>query len=150
VQWRIVFLSLNKLFNICSHNMRFVQSSEKKIISSKELQWLLFMTVTARVYRTLWTEYLNMIQFNLFLQIRKGLGSILGQSKWNLWHWYRFISEYFSFLCQYHTTIATLSSSSACCSYQDNKWNKTGNIKKVSFLENRRELIRKGFHFFLL
>ena len=50
------------------------------------------------------------------------------------WHWDRFFSRSFWFPRQYHSTIAPYSSSSKCCSYQEGKELKPGDLPKSNAL----------------
>jgi hypothetical protein len=61
-----------------------------------------------------------------------------------------FLSHYFSFHCQYHSTNAPYSSSSTCWSYQKYKWAKPGNRPKSKALsETSEHWIEDNFHFHL-
>jgi len=61
----------------------------------------------------------------------------LWRKKWDLC---RHFSNYFGFsACRYHSTKAPYSSSSTCCSYQDNIWPKLGTLQKALFFQKPRK-----------
>ena len=118
------------------------------------------------VYCAVRTEILNVFTVNFRLQVVLWLRQLVaGVSPWRPgfdprsfrvrfmveWcHWYRFLSEYFGFPCQYHSTSASYSSSfNVALTRRTNGWSLGTFLKIDVFFRKSRSSRLKVFSLFI-